>query len=173
MREIPLTRGYVAFVDEADYARVVAAGPWHVRINKVGGMTYAVHTGFVKGSMPYKWTKLLMHRFILGITNPKIDVDHRNRYGLDNRKQNLRTATRSQNCANKNRPRVRFRTSSKYKGICWNKKLKKWAAKITVNGKQMHLGLFADESLAAQVRDAYARHYLGDFAKLNLSKRKG
>ena len=173
MKEIPLTRGYVALVDDADYERVMAAGPWHAVVIKKTGMVYAKHSSYVKGSKPHKYVAVLMHRFILGVTDPKIDTDHKNRYGWDNRRANLRVATRAQNCANKLRPEVRFHTSSKYKGICWNKKLGKWAAKLTVKGKQIHIGLFEDELLAAKVRDAYALHYLGEFAKLNLSKRKG
>ena len=151
----------------------MASGQWHAVVVKKTGMVYGRHNSYVKGSKPHKYVAVMMHRLILGITDPKIDIDHANRYGLDNRKENLRIATRAQNCANKKRPRVQFETSSKYKGVCWNKRLNKWAAKLTVHGKQMHLGLFEDELLAARVRDVYARHYLGEFAKPNLSRKKG
>jgi hypothetical protein len=52
MKFIQLTRGYAAIVDDADYERVVAAGPWHAVVVKKTGIVYAKHNGYVKGSKP-------------------------------------------------------------------------------------------------------------------------
>lgn len=57
--------------------------------------------------------------------------------------------------------------TSKYKGVTWLPRIKKWRATITVNGKQMHLGVFSDEIEAAKVRDKAAKQYHGTFAHLN------
>jgi hypothetical protein len=97
MKEIPLTRGYVAFVDAADFDRVVAAGPWHA-VNDHHKNVYARHS--TPHNAKGKQQSVSMHRFILGVTDPKTKVDHRNRYGLDNRRENLRLPTDSQNGAN-------------------------------------------------------------------------
>jgi hypothetical protein len=107
-----------------------------------------------------------MHRFILGITNPKIKVDHRNRYELDNRRTNLRIPTNSQNGANANK--CRHRTSSRFKGVSWHKRLRKWCAHIGVNRGLIHLGYFTNELDAARSYDAAAREHFGEFAKFNL-----
>jgi hypothetical protein len=173
VKEIPLTRGYVAFVDEADYERVMAAGPWHARVNKQTGMVYARHNSYIKGSKPHKYVAALMHRLLLGLTDPKIDVDHRNRYGLDNQRHNLRVSTRSQNRANSNKQGRHGQYSSRHKGVSWLARLNKWQAYISANGRRIHLGVFTKELDAARAYDAAARKHFGDHAKCNLGTKKG
>lgn len=92
-------------------------------------------------------------------------VDHINCDGLDNRRANLRLATRQQNKCN-SRPNSRGGTS-RYKGIFWAKDRKKWRAAITFKGKTIRLGQFDNEVEAAKVRDAAAKKYHGQFAWLN------
>src|SRR5947207_850674 len=94
MREITLTRGLIALVDDEDYDRVVGLGRWYADIWH-GTRTYAKH-GYI-----------YMHRFIMKpLMNfpdlAKIDIDHINGNTLDNRKENLRLCTRSENMLNKN-----------------------------------------------------------------------
>jgi hypothetical protein len=167
MREIPLTRGYVAFVDDADYERVTAAGPWSAHIDRRKNV-YARHT--MQHNAEGKQPTLLMHRFILGITDSKVKVDHRNRYGLDNRRENLRLPTNSQNGANANK--CRRGASSRFRGVSWHKRIGKWGAHIGVNRKLIHLGYFAEELDAARAYDAAAREHFGEFAHFNLGQKK-
>jgi hypothetical protein len=104
-----------------------------------------------------------LHRFITDAPKGVI-VDHRNRNGLDNTKQNLRFATRAQNSCNRVRA---VKGTSKYRGVYYGKREKKWHAAICFNGKRMHLGYFTDELEAAKAYDAAAKIYHGEFAMLN------
>lgn len=102
-----------------------------------------------------------LHRFILNITDPKIQVDHRNGNGLDCRRSNLRKATKSQNCWNRGKYHC---NTSGYKGVFAFKDL--WTAKIRLKGKLMHLGYFKDPILAYKAYCLAARKYHGEFASL-------
>jgi len=92
-------------------------------------------------------------------------VDHINCDGLDNRRANLRLATRQQNKCN-SRP-FSHRGTSKYKGVFWAKDRYKWRAAITFKGKTIRLGQFDNEIEAAKARDVAARKYHKEFAWLN------
>lgn len=90
-------------------------------------------------------------------------IDHINNNPLDNRKSNLRIVTARQNSMNcKSR-----KGSSKYIGVSFDKKSKKWKAQIRPNGKQIYLGRFDDEIEAAKVRDIATKKYFGEHGKLN------
>jgi hypothetical protein len=91
-------------------------------------------------------------------------VDHIDHNGLNNRKKNLRNCTFAENCRN---TRLSSGTTSKYKGVHWHKRQKKWAAAIRCNNKTHHLGYFTDEAEAAKVYDKAAKKYHGVFASLN------
>ena len=118
---------------------------------------YAVAAYTVAGRMRIMY----MHKLITGWPR----TDHKNHNGLDNRRENLRPATHTQNQQN-TRPRVIVGTS-RYKGVCWSKRERKWRAVIKFAGVQRHLGYFADEEDAARAYDAAARKYHGEFACLN------
>jgi len=107
-----------------------------------------------------------MHRVI--INAPKhLLVDHINHSGLDNRKANLRTATCAQN--NVNRASYKTKNSpSKYKGVYWSKRDKKWQVQICYNYKCRTIGLFDNEFQAAKAYDEAAKKYHKEFAVLNL-----
>ena len=91
-------------------------------------------------------------------------IDHINHNGLDNRRSNLRLATPAQNAANK---RPIKGAASRYKGVVWNKQIRRWAAGIKVDYQHRHLGYFRDEVSAAEAYDAAARESFGEFAYLN------
>ena len=78
-------------------------------------------------------------------------LDHINGIRSDNRIENLRTCTKSENLQN----RIFKNTSSKYVGVCWNKSRNKWRAQIQVNGKLVHIGYFENEIDAAISHDKY------------------
>jgi hypothetical protein len=92
-------------------------------------------------------------------------VDHRNNNTLDNRRDNLRLATPSQNRINSRRDKSK--TSSRFIGVSLEKGRGKWLAYINYDGKRIHLGRFDSETEAAKAYDAAARKYHGEFARLN------
>jgi hypothetical protein len=109
-----------------------------------------------------------MHRQILNTQKGQI-VDHIDRNGLNNTIENLRFATKSQNGCNK---QGRRNTSSKYKGIAWNRHTQRWIATIYFDGKRMHLGYFDSENDAAKAYDTAAKKYHREFAYLNFPEKK-
>jgi hypothetical protein len=105
-----------------------------------------------------------MHRFIINAPDG-IDVDHKNANGLDNRKQNIRLCTVSQNL--RNRRKFNNRTS-KYLGVCWDKSKGKWMAYIKINCQHKFIGYYNNEEEAAIARDIYTINQFDNFSKLNL-----
>jgi len=108
---------------------------------------------------------MMMHREVLKVPDYLL-VDHINHNGLDNRKANLRPATKTQNGRNRRKVNIQ-RCRSRYKGPCWYGRKKKWGVKIMVDGKSIFLGYFDDEIDAAKAYDTAAKKYFGDFASLN------
>jgi HNH endonuclease len=159
MRGVGLTRSYFTIVDDEDYDAVVAAGPWHVRPDKK--TFYASHTT-ARGS-DGKQKTVALHRFLLGITDPRIKVDHRDGDGLNNQRGNLRIATSQQNSANHRTRSGRFHGVQLHSGG-------KWQAHIRVNRKLIHLGTFTDKVQAARAYDEAAREHFGEFANTNFMK---
>lgn len=92
------------------------------------------------------------------------EIDHINKDGLDNRRQNLRIATGAQNRAN---TQSRTKASSTYLGVHWNRHRRKWHAQIMQKSRKLHIGLFDDEKEAARAYDAKAREIHGAFANPN------
>jgi len=156
---VPLTRGLEAVVDLADIA-LVEGRNWCA--SDAGNTFYAVSA--VAGSATSGRTTLQMHRAIMGFEPGDPEVDHRDGDGLNNRRSNLREATSAQNQANQ---RPQAARSSRFKGVCWNKWSQRWMAQINVDGRQRHLGRFADEVDAARAYDAAALETWGEFAHLN------
>ena len=92
-------------------------------------------------------------------------VDHINHNGLDNRKANLRIATRAQNSRYSKKTKNKF--SSNYKGLYFHRLERRWRVRITENGRTRYVGQFKDEIEAAKAYDRAARKYHGEFASLN------
>ena len=153
IRTIPLTRGKYAVVDAADY-EWLSQWKWCA-----GGKGYAER--WSRNASGHR-IKIGMHSLIIGI-KPGYEPDHVNGDRLDNRRSNLRHATRSQNMANK---KARQGTSL-YKGVSWSKCSKKWRADIMKNRKQQYIGSFATESEAAAAYNRVAVILFGEFARLN------
>lgn len=103
-----------------------------------------------------------LHR-VVNRTPEGMLTDHVNGNKLDNRRQNLRSATPSQNNAN-SRPRPR---RSRYRGVYWHNQAGKWVSQISVNGTVRHLGLFRSEDRAGRAYDEVAQIEYGEFARLN------
>ncbi len=103
-------------------------------------------------------------RFILGFVEGDPDIDHKDRDGLNNCKENLRPATAAQNAANYRRTSV---STSVFRGVSWHKRRNKWVAHIKVDGRQKHLGVFDDEFEAALAWNTAAVAVWGEFVLLN------
>jgi len=155
MKQIPLTRGLVAIVDDEDYARL-SHFKWYALYGR--GACYAAHTVSQK---PYK--VIPMHRLILYAPS-RMEVDHANGDTLDNRRCNLRLASRAQNARNS---KIHRTNKSGYKGVDFRKRERRWRAQIMFQGKTYHLGYFDTAELAAQAYDAAARMAFGKFARTN------
>lgn len=95
---------------------------------------------------------------------PGSEIDHVNGNGLDNRRVNLRFASRSENCSN---CRPSRNNRSGYKGVHWHKGAKKWRSQIKTNGKRIHLGYFENKNDAARAYNEAAIRLHGSFARLN------
>lgn len=150
MKEIPLTRGQYAIVDDADY-EALSQHRWHAI--KPAGTYYATRRNGAK--------HVYMHRAVLETTGP---VDHINGNGLDNRRDNLRPATTAQNQWNTEK---QANNTSGYKGVTYDKRARKWKAYIGVNGKRLHLGYFSTAEEAAIAYNDAASVAHGEFAYRN------
>ena len=154
-RLIPLTQGQFAVVDPQDFDQLNEF-KWHAKKHR--NTSYAVRSVSQNGIN----ININMHRLILNAPVGSI-VDHKNRNGLDNRKENLRFATPAQNAAN--RAKVRGLGSSIYKGV--KRDGARWRADITHNCLHEHLGSFVNEIDAAKAYDEAAKKFHGEFAVLN------
>ena len=107
--------------------------------------------------------RIRMHRIIMGVFDENIDVDHKNGSDTttDNRKYNLRIATRSQN--NMNKSIMRTNTSG-VTGVSWHKNYGKWRSYIKKNGKQIDLGYYDDFDEAVKVRKEAEKFYFGKWS---------
>lgn len=147
---IPLTKAQFAIVEVEDYANLVIHS-WQARLHHSGTKHYAVRTIGKK-----RKESIFMHVQIGGLWR-----DHKNMHSLDNRRSNLRAATRSQNGAN-----GKARNGRKYKGA-YRHYTGGFEAVITVKSHRIRLGWFHSEIDAAKAYDDAARHHFGVFARTN------
>lgn len=156
MREIHLTQGKVAMVDDDDYEEL-AKFKWCAQ--EIARKWYAVRARPYNGKRQH----VLMHREILD-GEEGMEIDHKDGDGLNNVRSNLRSATHQQN--QRNRPKNRNNTSG-YKGVTWDKRKGKWMAKIYCDGKHIFLGYYKNAEEAGQAYDDAAKELHGDFARPN------
>lgn len=150
VKEIILSNGKRTLVDDSDYEE----------LNKFKWSCVGV--GYVqRGSCS---SAVLMHRQILQAPRG-IEVDHVNRDPLDNRRCNLRLATRRQNECNKG---LKSTNTSGYKGVKYHKREKKWRAEIRLNGRTVHIGSYKTPREAAIAYNNMAFKINGEFAYLNI-----
>ncbi len=164
MKEIKLTRGMVALVDDRDYDFLIQ-WKWHANPSTTNGCFYARRTIRVGKGVK----RIYMHRLIMQ-ADSGIKVDHIDRNGLNNQRSNLRLCTRQQNTFNTNNRKRK----SPYKGVSKKEdydRKKPWRACFKANGKQMLFGHFETEIEAAICYDINVLKFRGEFAVLNFPER--
>lgn len=144
--------GKFAIVEDDDFDRVNKY-KWHLH-----------PCGYAIGR-PGAKNKILLHRFIMDAQKGE-DIDHINGNKLDNRRNNLRACSRTQNKQNQHK----VMSASGFKGVSRAGKAyktKKWIATIRNNGKQINLGYFETSHQAAVVYDFWATYFFGKYAHTN------
>lgn len=161
MKFIKLTQGKFALVDDEDY-ELVSKHKWqYCLVGRHRDRECAMSRSWWKGHG--KKRTIIMSRLIMNAPKGMV-VDHKNLDTLDNRRDNLRVCTNQQNIFNSKPMKNK---SSRYKGVSWNKVIKKWEAYISPNGKQIALGYYENEIDAAKAYNKAALKYYKEFARLN------
>lgn len=160
MKEIKLSQGLVAKVDDDDFVKL-SNFTWYASKNR---KYYARRHQMING----KKSKVYMHREIMEVTEPELFVDHIDGDGLNNTRANLRVASHSENLANVPK---RNGTSSKFRGVNYKKSTGKWQVQIQHNNKLYWVGSFDSEIEAAKAYDKKAVELFGEFAQLNFELR--
>lgn len=150
MKQIPLTKGFSAQIDDSDY-ELVKNYNWYY------------NEGYAKAY--YKGKRIRMHRLILGAKGNQ-QVDHRNRNRLDNRRSNLRICSRKENNRNIT---MRKDNTSGYKGVSLDKTTGHWRPIVYVNGKPKTCGQFKEKRHAALAYDLWATFFHGEYASTNFT----
>jgi len=150
--EVPISKGMFARVSVGDF-ELVSQYSWHAARNPAGNW-YARAVKKSAGKRAQIW----MHRLISGVADSSMVVDHIDRDGLNNVRENLRVCTKQQNAAR----RVSYRRPQASRGAV--RQGNRWVARITVNGKSHYLGMFATAEQAGDAYHAAAKRFLGDFA---------
>lgn len=143
-----------------DFVRLESAGG-----AKAGDIAGCRANGYVQIGVKSKL--YLAHRLaFLYMTGewPKADVDHINHIKDDNRWQNIRECTRSQNKANCGIPKT---NTSGFKGVCWDDARNRWMVQIKFKGKKIYLGRYEDKCTAAMAYNTKATELFGEFSYLN------
>jgi hypothetical protein len=148
LKTIPLTKGFETVVDDADFDFL---SRWSWRALVTNGKVYAIR------SVPGR--TFLMHRVILKLKAGQF-VDHHDRDGLNNTRNNLRPCTQSQNVANSS---IHKNNTSGFKGVSFYKRTKQWVA----NFRQKSLGYFTSPVDAARAYDDFLTKIHGEFALIN------
>lgn len=158
VKEISLTQGKVALVDDADYEYLTLFN-WQGSEDK--------NTWYAKRAAKQangRATTVSMHREILSVARG-VYVDHIDGDGLNNQRHNLRQCTAQQNQFN---ARTRTDNASGYKNVYWHKREGRWCTHITINGKLRHIGSFLTIKEAVNAYNEMASKHYGEFARLTL-----
>jgi len=158
MKKIKLTQGKWTLVSDEDY-EYLSQWKWCV-LKQHSNIFYAIRNSPMINK---KRTLIRMHKVIAERMNIK-HPDHVDTNGLNNQRNNLREATKSQQMMNQN---LRINNKSGYKGVYWYKNSGKWRAQISLNYKHIYLRSFENIKDAAKAYNKAAIKYFGEFAVLN------
>lgn len=153
---VPLTKGYEAVIDAADVPKV-SRWNWCARVQS--NTVYAIRTHKVQGVQ----STMLMHRLLMQGGIDGLEVDHIDGNGLNNRQENLRPATRSENLRN---TRISRRSTTGCKGVMVHKKSGRFRAQIQINGVVRHLGYFSTKEAAAAAYAEASAQLHGSFGRV-------
>lgn len=162
MNIIPLTKGKEATVDNIDYSWA-SQFRWQALESKRKGsqsVWYATRKESHSGPTLYMHREIAMR---MGL-NGRFVVDHVDRNGLNNARNNIRKCLQRQNLTNRCKS---LGKSSRFKGVYFYKRLQLWCARIKLPSKFIHLGYFDRESDAAKKYNEQAIIHFGEFALLN------
>ncbi len=134
------------FIDYKDY-HTVCQYTWNQKTN---GYIWAEHNH----------KKIYLHRLILNLCKRNVYADHINHNTCDNRRENLRPATNSQNQMNRDKPK---QNTSGVKGVYWHKNKQKWQANIQVDNKLLYLGIFPSKQDAIKARKDAEKKYFNQY----------
>lgn len=155
---IVLLDGTLTYVDPEDHGRAMLHD-WRIVKGARRGKEYV--------GTQHQGRLVYLHRFILRLTPDDPDVDHIDGDTRNNRRSNLRLASRQQNARNR---RLSVSNTSGYKGVTWHQKERCWRSQIYVDGTRISLGGHATPEDAALAYDAAAREVFGVFARLNFPR---
>ena len=155
MKEMLLSKGELCLVSDEDYDWIC-----HLKWYR-GTCGYAVV--YIYCPKTKKQHGLFMHRVILRLKSNE-SCDHINGNRLDNRRENLRIATQAENVRNASAQKG---STSKFKGVYWNKRRKKWHSQVRIGSTRFHLGFYKEEEEAGRAYDKKASELFGEFARLN------
>lgn len=143
-----------AIIDKEDYG-LVKNIKWSLMSN-----------GYVVGSIKAvkENRRPLLHRYILQVGIKDLEIDHKDRNPLNNRKTNLRLCTHSQNMQN---AKMQKGNLANFKGVVWEPRTNKWIATLTLSGKRISLGCYRLKQDAAIAYNNGAEKYFGEFARVN------
>ncbi len=149
---VPLSKDLFALIDVSDI-ELVDQYSWHAGFRR--DTAYAACSTHKPRKMIY------MHRLITNAPHG-LEVDHKFGNTLDNRRSQLRLATRSQNAKNMKTPK---HNNSGLKGVHWSKVMNKWGVRIGCDGTSKVIGYFSDKTLAHEAyKDASVRLH-GEFGR--------
>ena len=161
-RTIPLTRGYVAIVDDEDYPHLIT---WNWLANFSGSGVRAMRSvTFANPAKTSGYTSIpvYMHRQIVGLpVGDKRVVDHRNGNQLDNRKENLRVVSQRENAQNRCK---QSNNKSGVTGVSFDRDRNKWTARLKVNRSYLYLGRFEHFNDAVTARRKAEDEHFGEFS---------
>lgn len=156
MKEIQLTRGRVALVDDEDF-EYLSQFTWYAMKSRPSDRP--VRTAKVNGS---RWLPRFLYHDVADRMGMKyVTVDHINGNPLDNRRSNLRAATHSQNLHNRGKP---GHNTSGIKGVSFDKRTGRFDARVMVKRKQYWLGRFDTPAEAGLAVSQKRRELVGEFA---------
>lgn len=153
---IKLTKGYEAVIDATDAD--LADFQWYAAGQVERNNVYAARTKPGTKNKPIRMHVLVMSRIIKRALNKGEEVDHVDGNHFNNRRSNLRLATRTENMTNQ---KLHYNSTSGFKGV--TRLRYRWVAQIQIQGKKRHLGVFDTPEEAHQAYCEAGRKYFGEF----------
>lgn len=150
MKKIKTKKGLVSLVSNVDI-QFLSDYKWH-----------SDGHGYLNNRKLGKLHRVILKRMLNGEIPKNMQVDHVNRNRLDNRRENLRLCTQSENHANK-----LSKNKWGYKGVVQHRNKKQYSALIQKDGKKIHIGLYQTPKEAAIAYNVKAVELFGQFALLN------